>query len=324
MVVTIIWERFHKKTEIEKIQTKKINHFCPRGCKLKTSLFFYPQFYFCSHTPPSFTWILRTKALATGFGGGGGGGKGKVLCMPFHMLISWFHDNHWKRRAGNKSRCERGSGLFQGLCKNNSRDSLRWKVSDGHSSKSFVLVVQSQYIINAEFYESKLQPQWCSPFKRLWIRIWNQEDLLPGGTWAVVAYQFLWSCTSVLGKKVKGFLSLSLKKAFRVGLLGEGDGKALLCSPGSLWTWGRVIPNDVVKVLKLHTGAAHDTGIPGLLGQMIRNRNLLFFLPETCPWRDTHMADFLMPLTAKFLLWLKQPHMSISCCIKLAQCIPSG
>lgn len=31
--------------------------------------------------------------------------------------------------------------------------------TDGHSSKSFVLVVQSQYIINAEFYESKLQPQ---------------------------------------------------------------------------------------------------------------------------------------------------------------------
>lgn len=136
------------------------------------------------------------------------------------MLISWFHDNHWKRRAGNKSRCERGSGLFHGLCKKNSRDSLRWKVSDGHSSKSFVLVVQSQYIINAEFYESKLQPQWCSPFKRLWIRIWNQEDLLPGGTWAVVAYQFLWSCTSVLGKKVKGFLSLSLRKHFELGCWG--------------------------------------------------------------------------------------------------------
>ena len=185
MVVTIIWERFRKKTEIEKIQTKKINHFCPRECKLKTSLFFHPQFYFCSHTPPSFTWILRTKALATGFGGGGGGGKGKSAVYGFsyvNKLIPW---QPLKKKGSNKSRCERGSVLFHGRCKNNSRDSLRWKVSDGRSSKGFVLVAQSQYIINAEFYESKLHPQWCFPFKRLWIRIWNQEDLLPGGTWAV-------------------------------------------------------------------------------------------------------------------------------------------
>lgn len=236
------------------------------------------------------------------------------------MLISWFHDNHWKRRAGNKSRCERGSGLFHGLCKKNSRDSLRWKVSDGHSSKSFVLVVQSQYIINAEFYESKLQPQWCSPFKRLWIRIWNQEDLLPGGTWAVVAYQFLWSCTSVLGKKVKGFLSLSLRKHFELGCWGvRWESRALLSRQ----------PLNMGLSYPQWRGESAETAhrshprhwLPGLLGQMIRNRNLLFFLPETCPWRDTLMADFLMPLTAKF--WLKQPHISISCCIKLAQCIPS-
>ena len=53
---------------------------------------FYPQFYFCSHTPPSFTWILRTKALATGFGGGGGGGKGKSAVYGFsyvNKLIPW-------------------------------------------------------------------------------------------------------------------------------------------------------------------------------------------------------------------------------------------
>lgn len=30
-------------------------------------------------------------------------------------------------------------------------------------------------------------------------------------------YQFLWSCTSVLGKKVKGFLSLSLRKDVELG-----------------------------------------------------------------------------------------------------------
>lgn len=115
-----------------------------------------------------------------------GGVKGKVLCMAFHMLISWFHDNHWKRRFWRqKQPPERGSALFPGCCKNNSLGSLLWKVSDGRSSKSFVSRVQSQYIINAEFYESRLHPQWCFPFKRLWIGIWNLEDLLPGGTWVV-------------------------------------------------------------------------------------------------------------------------------------------
>lgn len=130
--VIIIWERVSKKTEVEKIQTKKINHFCSRGCKLKTSLFFHPPFYFCSHTPPSFTWILRTKSLATGFGCGWDGGKGKSVVYGFsyvNKLIPWqpLKKKGWKQKPPP----ERGSVLFHGRCKNNSRDSLLWKVSDG-------------------------------------------------------------------------------------------------------------------------------------------------------------------------------------------------
>lgn len=82
-----------------------------------------------------------------------------------------------KRRAGNKRCCRREEGALSGAGKNESPERPLWKVSDGHASKGFVLIVQSQYGINAEFYESKFHPQRCFPFKRWWIRIWNQEDV---------------------------------------------------------------------------------------------------------------------------------------------------
>lgn len=105
------------------------------------------------------------------------GVKGKVLCMAFHMLMDWFHDNHWKKKGWEqKVLQERGWGSFR-PCKNKSPEPPLWKVSDGHASKGFVLMVQSQYGINAEFYDSKFHPQRCFPFKRWWIRIWNQEDV---------------------------------------------------------------------------------------------------------------------------------------------------
>lgn len=51
MVVTIIWERFRKKTEIENIQTKKINHFLPQRMQVENIFVFSPTILFLFSHP---------------------------------------------------------------------------------------------------------------------------------------------------------------------------------------------------------------------------------------------------------------------------------
>lgn len=145
-----------------------------------------------------------------------------------------------KAELETKAAAKERTVLFPGCCKNNSPGSPLWKVSDVCSSKGFVLMVQSQYIVDAEFYESKFYPQWCFPFKRLGIRTKTKKL-------CVTASSPISSYDPALQFKQKGQgpLSLSVRKRlvlghWRGGGAGGGggcSGKSLLFSPGSLWMW---------------------------------------------------------------------------------------